>query len=352
MEWEPPPKASAERRPPPLPSALARLLPDGGAGRGQSAPYVADRTKMKLEMSKTRHFALAFGRRRLAQLTENAVVVRDTARWKEVVRLPLDSPRAVVALADGSFFACGAREAVRLLPHDTKAKRGKRLLLLPRSELFPDRAAPNALWVRSAGTALFRYDVESSDSFAPEEWIELEGFDRNLVGSLRDGSFVFSTAAGLSRVHGKGKAEPLLAVPPGVLRVLPGSRPDTAWLVGAKEASLQRIVGRKLDRVAGVTFAATVWDADAAGQWLGVLELEQPDGAPRSFVLEVFDTDGNRHFRAALPADESGTPDWVSRLTRDRHLSVSSEPPLVAVGGPGRLDVFRADKGEKIPTDG
>jgi hypothetical protein len=97
-----------------------------------------------------------------------------------------------------------------------------------------------------------------------------------------------------------------------------------------------------------VTLEADPFDADSSGGLLAVLELDQPEDAPWTFVLEIFDVSGKRHFKETLPALETLDQDWVQRMTENRSIAISADAHRVAVGGPTGLTVFDTDKGSRL----
>jgi len=307
---------------------------------------------MRLAPRRGAPFALAFGKGRLGQLNEDGLTVRDSATYRVTQKLALEKPRAVAALADGSLFCPGERRTLRLLSHDEKPLVYPPITLLPGSQVFGDRVDPERVWsVAAFGKTLFGYSLAETkgELLGPTEWIELDGFDHHTLASLRDGSFMYTTESGFSRFHRAGKKEPVQTNSTDVFRMLPGSRPDTVWLLRLdRRVSLHSLVGGKLARLETVTLEADPFDADSAGGLLAVLELDQPSDAPWTFVLEVFDVSGKRRFREALPTTESLEEDWVERLTENRGLALSADPPRVAIGGPTALTVFDVQKGTKV----
>jgi hypothetical protein len=312
----------------------------------------AVRRKMRLAPRQGATLTLAFGKGRLGQLTPGGLAVRDGATYRVKLTLDLEKPRAVAALADGSLFCPGEARTLRLLWHDEKPRVYPPSPILPGSQIFADRVDSERVWSMTAsGKTLFGYDLteEKRALLAPKEWVELDGFDHHALGSLRDGSFMYTTDSGFSRFHRAGKKEAVQANSTDVVRVLPASRPDTVWLVRLdRRVSLQSLVGGKLARVETVNLEADPFDADSAGGLLAVLELDQPSDAPWTFVLEVFDVSGKRQFRETLPAVESLDQDWFERLTENRGLAISADPPRVAIGGPTALTVFDARNGTKV----
>lgn len=335
----------------PAPAASAALPADAGPPRHLPLDP-AVRRKMKLAPRKGAAVALAFAKGRLGQVTENALTVRDTASYRVKLKLDVEKPRGVAALADGSLFCPGERRSLRLLWHDDKPRVYPPMALLPGSQVFGDRVDPERVWSLSAsGKKLFGFGLveKTGELLAPTDWVELDGFDHHALASMRDGSFMYSTESGFSRFHGTGKKEPVQANSTDVFRILPGSRPDTVWLLRLdRRVSLHGLVDGKLARLATVNLEADPFDAESAGTLLAVLELDQPSDAPWGFVLEVFDVSGKRKFRETLPAVETLGDDWVERLTENRSLALSAEPPVVAIGGPTALTVFDARNGTKV----
>jgi len=352
----------ANRQPPARPPGSAAARPrtpspaaDAGEGRPATAPPIdpATRRAMKLAPLPPKPRTLVFGKGRLGAITGDALVARDGPGFDAVVTVPLARPRTLTTLADGSLLAAGASGSVRLLPGERKARPVRRLPLLPLSVLFGDRRNPSRVWAHAAGSStLFGYDLDDpSFSRGASEWIELEGFDRHALGSLRDGSFFYSTADGFRKLVGPTRKTSISSAQGGVLAALPGSRTDTVWALTSQRATLCRLLGAKLFAVESVTFETTPYDADADGELLAVLELAQPSDAPWSFVLEVFDVRGKRTLRATLPADETLGPDWVQALVRNRSVAVSAAPPLAAVGGPTELFVWATDTGKQVHAE-
>ena len=348
---EPPPAPSSR------PSAFGKpswLSEPADGGRPRIALDPATRRKMKLGLRREPASDVAFGKGRLGVLTDDSLIVRDVTRFSEALRLPLAAPRALVGLADGSLFAIGGGRSLRLLPHDTKPLAVPRIILFPESSLFGDRRAPDRVWVLPAlGKTLFGYDAIGGPGplLVATEWIDLDGYDRRSFASVRDGSFIYSTPSGPTQFYGKGKKEVLSAASAGMdhgFRLMPASRPDTVWVVAEKRARLFRILAGKFVRLKDIALGAEPYDAVAEGELLAVLELLQPDDAPWTFALEVFDVGGGRRCNVSLPADETWGEDWVARMVQNRGLAMSADPPLVAVGGPTHLDVFSARDGGRV----
>jgi hypothetical protein len=308
---------------------------------------------MRLAPRRTHVPGLAIGKERIAVLTPNALVVSDTAKFDEVARIPMHQPTNLAVTADGSFVATDTIHTVRLLPGDTKHKSFPPVVLFPESALMGDRQTPDRFWVLPGHvTTLYGYVLGPSplSVLTATEWIPLDGFDGRLFSSLRDGSFLYSADKGFRHFYGAGKKEDVTGTLGDAFRLLPGSRVDTLWLVSRETAVLYRLVAGKLYELRSISLSTMPFDVDADGEYLALLELAQPADAPWSFVLEVFDIEGKRRLHETLSAEENLEPKkWIRVLLRNRRLALSAgERPLVAVGGPDDLSVFRADDGTRI----
>jgi hypothetical protein len=63
----------------------------------------------------------------------------------------------------------------------------------------------------------------------------------------------------------------------------------------------------------------------------------------------VLDADGKERMATELPlAGATATEDWVREITKNRSVVLSPSQPLVAVGGPTWLAVWRTQTGEQV----
>jgi hypothetical protein len=315
------------------------------------------RRALKLSPRRAAPSLVACGKGRIGVVTEDALLVRGTSAYAETLRFPLERPRGVLALADGSLVGIGAANTLRLLPHDAKPKLLPKVPFLPDSSLLADRVNPDRFWnLPRASGALFGFDAVQGGSavLSASAWIDIDGYDRRAMGSLRDGSFLYTSGTGFRQFYGAGRREPVLGDSRDVWRILPAARPDSTWVFTGKKATLYMVLAGKLEKQRTLELETTPFDAESSGDTLAVLELAQPDDAPWSFVLEVFDSGGKRRFRAPLDAVETFGDDWAKRLTENRAVAVCAGPRgtaderLVAVGGATHLDVWGADKGERL----
>jgi hypothetical protein len=86
------------------------------------------------------------------------------------------------------------------------------------------------------------------------------------------------------------------------------------------------------------------------GEVLAFLLVTPPGpGQPRRWTLLVTDLDGRPRFQTELserdaPADDS----WVKAVISDKNLAISWAEPLVAVGGPERVQVWDYAQGRQL----
>lgn len=349
---------TADSRPKAAPSASGRATeglhrPDAGSPSFPLEPRV--RRAMKLAPLRVHEQGVALGKGRVAVLEDDALAVRSTMRSEDVLRFPMHQPRTLAVTADGSFLAADDIHTLWLLWHDAKPHRLPRLVMLPTSSLFADRQTVDRFWVTaSKGDTLFGYELAATTLplLVARDWISLDGYDGRLFASLRDGSFLYSTSAGLRQFYGPNRKEDVDAPVGYGFRLLPGSRVDTVWLVAKDKATLHRLLFGKLRPLKTVEFSAMALDVDADGEYLAALELVQTENEPWSFTLEVFDVTGKRRLKEPFSAEESLDPNgWARALLQNRHLSIrADDPPLVAVGGPDELTVLRADDGTRVLT--
>ena len=307
---------------------------------------------------------ISFGRGRLAQLTESELVVRELSSWSIVARLPMRDARGVLELADGSLLAASADGLHRLPPNAKTFDRFPLVTLLPGAEIVADRRDRERLWVlQTVSPSLYRYELSSGTPdggsplpslslLAPSAFSELSGPRPDAFVSLKDGSFLYGSGHELRRtfgIGGKSTRIELAAHSPGILRLLVPRRVDQVWVVfrdGHAELvqiGVGHLVIRKLELGAGLFDMATNDDK------LGMIRAERSDAGSRSFTLSVIDDRGNPKLTAPLPSEPApgDDDDWVKAVTRNKTIAMSTNPPLVAVGGPTWLAVWDLKTGQQ-----
>jgi hypothetical protein len=363
--FEPPPRPTEPAGPkasdePEIPKELRQLIGDasvGGADASAAAGAVAELRRTQLELA-PRHTAaerLAFGKGRFAQLTTDALVVRDTTGFGEVVRLQLEGPRRVVELADGGLLGIGASGAVRL-------ERGKkdpltlgRIPLFPDSLVFGDRRDEARVWVlHSFGSLLYQYSFGGDAGAGGVEtldFLDLEGFDQRAFAALKDGSFLYTAGDKLRRFFHGGKRWDL-ALPEGgkVWRLLTTRRIDQVWIAregGALDLAQISATGVRVVRSVRIEHA---FDVATNDKEIAAVRVQSEPGKPRRWSLAVHEPSGKLRFEAELPPEPpAGAGDsWVQAVTRDKTLALSSYAPLAAVGGPGWVAVWNTKTGKRV----
>jgi hypothetical protein len=311
----------------------------------------------KLSLPALRQHApqLAFGKGALGQLTKDALRVFDTADFQLLAEVPLESPRAVVALADGALLAIGAKVVLRWERDKRRPTTLPRPVLLPTAQIYADAQQPDALWVfddqRRAGVAtgtptlqLYRLLPGSEALPLPEQSIELGTPAGGTFGVTREGVWVYVTSGQGERLGPGGARLSKLSLGDAALPtwVLPARRLDQSLWV-AERGQVSRVLVSptyKLLGTAELSGKAIAADAGDEGRLLAVVLAT--DAEPR-FELALLDQDLVPRGRAALPADEPTTgDDWVNAVTANQQVVVAARAGLVAVGGPARLTIFDA----------
>jgi hypothetical protein len=215
---------------------------------------------------------------------------------------------------------------------------------------LPERRDSNFLWaVARAGKNFLRQRLTLDPSRAFDEEITLEGYDGGPVTALRDGAFFFRASDGVRRALPEGHPQPFT---PDFTpwRLLPARRVDEAWAV-AEDGRIERFqLAERLLVKASFTAGAAPFSAAASSDYLAVVVIDEGN-AERHFRLRVFREDGDVAFEHELPPGPPETgDDWTEVAVRDRYVALSETEPLVAVGGPGALEVFRLPGGETVLT--
>lgn len=353
--------AKASGAAPVIPSGLARLLGDAGAadaGHGAAEKALAEIRERALHLPARRVAAerLAFAKGRLAQLGDDALVVRAAESGKVGARIPVAGPRSVVGLVDGSLLVAGATGLYRLGP-DAKAPDSlPRVTLFPQSLIVADRRDKTAFWVlHTIDPTLYRYELPDDSAMtllAPSEFVPMEGYDSAAFLALADGSFVYTTKDGFRRFfpHGKQFKYAALDGPGAVWRLLRTHRQDQMWVIwsGGKAELVQ--LGGELRSVRSLSLEGTGFDVASNDDYLAEVRVEEAPGKPRKWSLVVYDNAGKKRLDVALPDDPAVPPgeDWVRILTRNRSLALAPRKPLVAVGGPDSVALWNIDSGKQL----
>jgi len=292
---------------------------------------------------------LAFGRHLLVRVEKDRVEVLSTPELTSALDVPLEGARAAVALAGGSVVAAGASAALRLDPGAKAPVRLPPITWFPGTLLLPERRDSNFLWaLHAGGRSSVRQRLALDPTLSFDKEVTLEGYEGGAVTSLRNGAFLFASRAGVRSALPENRPRSFATdFPPW--RLLPGRRVDQAWAVAADGRVELWQLGERLFVKLSFSAGAAPFDADASPDYLALVVVDEPGDAERRFRLVLFDNDGNRVLDHALPpGDPESGRDWAELAVRDRHVVLSESDPLVAVGGPGALEVLHLPAGERL----
>lgn len=295
---------------------------------------------------------LAFGKGVLGRLTQDAFEAYDTSNFSLLHREPLESPRAVLALADGSLLAIGGSTLMRWERGQKRATALPRPMLLPAAQLYADAQQRDVIWTfddrhgsGGAGPATlrsYRLAPAAVPVLLPEQTVELASPSGGVFGVSREGVWLYLTPGHVERFSPGGLRLPGFAMAPSSLPtwLLPARRLDQSlWLDEQGQAS-RVLLAAGCKRLAQVTPAGSVVDADVGDQGR-LLALVLVTGPGPRFELSLLDQDLAPVGRVVLPSDApTGAEDWVKVVTENQTVVVAPGQGRVAVGGPGRLSIF------------
>jgi hypothetical protein len=335
---------SPERELPPPPSATA----SAGELRARAVESVLRdvRSRLSLAAPEWRAQPLAFGRRLLVRLAPDRAEVFTLPDLKLAYERALPGAVAVGELAGGSLVATGASAALRFDPGAKSAVTLAPVVWVPGTELVPERREPGILWAAQRGNrVLARHRVLDANAGAPgeQDLISPPGYEGGPLTVLRDGALLYRSNDGVRRGLPGGRSERYRAelVP---WRLLPARRIDQAWAVAADGAVELWQITDRLVVVQRFSLGAPPFDVAASSEHLAAVVVDE--GAERRFRLLVFASDGGRRLERPLPAGPPPSGEnWAELAVRDRYVALSESEPLVAVGGPGSLRVFRLSDG-------
>jgi hypothetical protein len=314
----------------------------------------------KLSLPALREHApqLVFGKGTVGQLTKDALRVFDTGDFQLLADVPLESPRAVVALADGALLAIGAKSVVRWERGKRHPTTLPRPMLLPGAQVYADAQQPDALWVfdeqrhsSSAASAaavatlqLYRLLPAGETVPLPEQNIELSSTLGGTFGVTREGVWLYVTSGHGERVGPSGTRLSKLSLGNAAAPtwVLPARRLDQSLWV-AEDGQVSRVlVSPSYKPLETAQLGAKVLAADVGDEGRLLAAVLVTEAGPR-FELALLDQELTPRGRVALPVDEPTTrDDWVKTVTENQQVAVATRAGLVAVGGPGRLMIFDA----------
>lgn len=286
-------------------------------------------------------------------MTYEELRVLDSSSGELLLRKPLEGARLLVPLVDGALLAVGAKSMLRVDPHSKKVTPFGKPVLLPGAELYPDAVAADRIWVFDVlklGDGRSR-PILSSIVLEParlgvllaERSVELELAPGGLLGRTREGVFIYLGKGGAERFGPGGARLPKLSLPslPGLVWALPARRLDQCFLFERRRV-LRALVSPTFKQLAAVELAGTLLTA-AVGDEGRLLAAVVVTGAGPRFELQLFDADLAQLARVVLPSEApTGEANWVKTVTENQGVTVAPRDGLVAVGGPGRLQVLDA----------
>lgn len=341
----------------PAPSALDLLAPRPSAAPPSSAIVAFEKAlqakKLRPPPRRTHAPRIAFGKGVLGQLTPDSLRVFDELDFRLLSSEPLESPRALLALADGSLLAIGARGMLHWEREKKHAKTFPRPVLLPGAHSYADAQRGDRFWIidvegkagDSRGPGLLHsYLLEPSEAplLLPEQTIELTSPRGGVFGLTREGTWLYVTAGRGERLSPGGLRLPGLRLGDSELPtwLLPARRLDQSlWLEDSGHVS-RVLVSPTYKRLGDAALPGIAVDADVgdAGQLLAVVAVT---GEGPRFELLVLDQKLAQRGRAVLPSDApTGNDDWVKVVTENQSVAVAPLQPRIAVGGPLRLTIF------------
>jgi hypothetical protein len=313
-------------------------------------------TKLSPPPRRTHAPQIAFGRGALGQLTPDSLRVFDESDFRLLATEPLESPRALLALADGSLLAIGARGMLHWERDKKRAKTLPRPVLLPGAHLYADAQRGDRFWVvdvqgesgdsRGPGV-LHGYSLQPSalPVLLPEQSIELTSPRGGVFGQTREGTWLYATAGRGERFSPGGLRLSGLNLGASALPtwLLPARRLDqSVWLQDSGQVS-RVLVSPTYKLLGAEQLPGRAVDADVGDDGQLVAVVVATGEGPR-FELLVLDQKLAQLGRRVLPSDEpTGKDDWGKVVTENQSVVVSRLEPRIAVGGPSRLTIFDSE---------
>lgn len=329
------------------PSARAVIATDAGPPDGAAARNVLSelrRDKLSLAARRVPSQRIAFARDRLARLAGDQLVIVDTRTWKQTSTVAVDEPRRVVGLLDGSLLVLAGKASTWVQARKDEVVTLGRVPVFPETVVLPDRREKRRFWVLHAfDPTLYGYQIDPKGQLETLDFIELPDFDKHAFVSLKDGSYLYTTATGLRRFFPGGKREDYeLAGSGEVWRLSTTRRIDRLWLARENGSfELLELGGGKLRKVKQLELGDAL-DVVSSDAHLAILTMSPAALGKRRFVLRVVDDAGKNVFETDLPVDApSGSGEsWVQEITKNRAVHLAPSAPLVAIGGPDAVSVW------------
>jgi hypothetical protein len=347
--------AGCKKAPPPAPLAVpsGQSEEDVRAERAQHAVVEAlasVRARLSLAAPAWELQPLATGRRLLVRVTSDKLEAYRLPDAKLALEKPLDGPRGVVTIAGGSVVAVGKAESFRIDPGATEPVRLPSLVYMPGTLLLPERRDSGSLWsVERSTRSLLKQSLVSGPKVIPGEAVALEGYDGGPITMLRDGAALFRAGREIRRAMPGSRPRVFRGSELEPWRLLPGRRIDEAWAV-ASDGTVEH--WQLTDRVRVVHrfgLGAPPFDVAANDTHLAAVVVEEGGPGPRRFLLRVFDGEGKRVIERVLSPDRPARgEDWAAKAVANRHVVLGESEPIVAVGGPGSLQIWSLPAGNQL----
>jgi hypothetical protein len=298
---------------------------------------------------------LAFGKGAIGQLTKDALRVFDTGDFQLLADVPLESPRAVVALADGALLAIGAKSVSRWERDKRHPTTLPRPMLLPGTQIYADAQQPDALWmfdnqrrksVAAGGATLQLYRLLPGAEAVPlpEQSIELGTPAGGTFGVTREGVWLYVTPGHGERLGPGGARLSKLSLGDAEVPtwVLPARRLDQSLWVTENGQVSRVLVSPSYKQLGTAKLDGRVVAVDVGDEGRLLAAVLVTEAGPR-FELALLDQELASRGRVALPMEEpTADDDWVKTVTENQQVAVAARAGLVAVGGPRRLTIFDA----------
>jgi len=339
---------------PAVSTAIAPPEPTAPPARALSSAVVAlEKTlqveKLSVPPRRSHEPQLAFGKGVFGQLTHDALVVYDTTDFRALASEPLESPRALLALADGSLLALGSRHMLRWQRDQKRATPLARPLVLPGVELYADAQQADLIWIFDGGSASatlrgYRLQPEAGASALPEQSVELSSAGRGVFGASREGVWLYCTTGHVERLSPGGLRLPGLTVPNGPLPtwIVPTRRLDQSLWLDESGHVARVLVTPTYKLLSSAQLPGTVADVAVGDEGRLLASVVVTGPGPR-FELVLLDAALAERGRVVLPAEApTGADDWIQVVTENQRVAVAPRSERVAVGGPTRVTIFDA----------
>ena len=341
-----------------LPSVLDRVAAPAIPSAVTAFERQLRETKLSLPPRVEHEPRLVFARDVVAQLTRDSLRLRSVKDFGELLREPLEKPRAVLALVDGSVLAFGSHQLLYWQPGWKRCKSLARPSLLPFVHVYADAQRADHYWVfdgdggrdRGAPVLLsYRLNLEADGEGEgvplPEETFELVSPRGGVLGVSREGVWLYATPGQLERRAPGGLRLTGASLPEQPLPtwLAPAPRLDQAfWVKATGEARRVLLVPdfKPLGGTIALPGKPIALEVGDSGNLLASV-LVAPGAL--HFDLDLRDAELRPLAQVPLPGDDPTLDeDWVAAVTENQRLAVTPGGRYIAVGGPDRLAIFDA----------